>query len=69
MNAYHGRYRMAGLIARLRGARTTVLTVAGFSGLTASAGIAFGLAAGIAVGSLACFAIEYLSDDEKGGTS
>lgn len=60
---------MAGLIARLRDARTAVLTVGGFSSLTASVGLAFGLAAGLAAGGVSLLLVEFLSGDGKGGVS
>jgi hypothetical protein len=43
-------------------ARTTVLTMAGFGGLTAAAWTV-ALPLGLAVAGLSCFALEYLADD------
>lgn len=44
-------------------ARTAVLTVAGFGGLTASAWTGLGTWAGLAAGGLSCLVIEYLTSD------
>ena len=51
--------KLAPLWAR---ARTTVLTMAGFGGLTAAAWTV-ALPLGLAVAGLSCFALEYLADD------
>lgn len=55
---------MTGLIARARGARTTLLTLAGFGSLTASAWVAFGLAAGLAASGVSALVLEYLTGDD-----
>lgn len=44
-------------------ARTAVLTVAGFGGLTASAWTGLGTWAGLAAGGLSCLIVEYLSGE------
>ena len=56
---------MTGLGARLRGARTELLTVAGFGSLTASAWVAFGLAAGLAAVGVSALVVEFLTGDEE----
>lgn len=55
---------MTGLIARARGARTTLLTLAGFSSLTASAWVSFGIGAGLAALGASALVLEYLTDDQ-----
>ncbi|WP_424891799.1 hypothetical protein [Streptomyces sp. XH2] len=49
---------------RWRAVRTSVLTVAGFTSLTASAWVAFGLAAGLAVLGVCLLVIEFLTAGE-----
>lgn len=56
---------MTGLGARLRGARTELLTLGGFGSLTASAWTAFGLAAGLAALGVSALVIEFLTGDEE----
>jgi hypothetical protein len=53
------------LIARARGARTALLTVVGLGSLSASAWVAFGLAAGLAAAGAAALVLEYLTTDEE----
>ncbi|MEU2510557.1 hypothetical protein [Streptomyces syringium] len=48
-------------------ARTTVLTLSGFGGLTAAAWTV-ALPLGLAVGGLSCFALEYLTETDGGRT-
>lgn len=45
-------------------ARTSVLTVAGFGGLTASAWVGLGAWAGLAAGGVSCLIVEYLGGDD-----
>lgn len=45
-------------------ARTSVLTVAGFAGLTAAAWTGLGTAAGLAAGGVSCLLLEFLSGEE-----
>jgi len=56
---------VTGLIARAREARTTLLTLGGFGSLTASAWVAFGLAAGLAAVGVSAFVLEFLTGDEE----
>lgn len=56
---------MTGLGARLRGARTELLTLTGFGSLTASAWTAFGLAAGLAAVGVSALVVEFLTGDEE----
>jgi hypothetical protein len=56
---------VTGLGARLRGARTELLTLGGFGSLTASAWVAFGLAAGLAATGLSALVVEFLTGDEE----
>ncbi|MFL5911260.1 MAG: hypothetical protein ACJ768_11890 [Gaiellaceae bacterium] len=56
---------MTSLIARARGARTALLTVVGLGSLSASAWVAFGLAAGLAAAGAAALVLEYLTTDEE----
>jgi hypothetical protein len=56
---------VTGLGARLRGARTELLTLGGFSSLTASAWVAFGLAAGLAALGVSALVVEFLTGDEE----
>lgn len=51
------------LMAALARVRTTALTLAGFSGLTAAAWTV-ALPLGLAVAGLSCFALEYLTDND-----
>lgn len=46
-------------------ARTGVLTVTGFSGLSAAAWTAWGTAAGLAVSGASCLIVEALSGEDK----
>ncbi|MFE0378347.1 hypothetical protein ACFW1M_22815 [Streptomyces inhibens] len=48
-------------------ARTTLLTLAGFGGLTAAAWTV-ALPLGLAAAGLSCFALEYLTADDNGRT-
>ena len=56
---------MTSLIARASGARTALLTVTGLGSLTASAWVAFGVAAGLAAAGVAALVLEYLTGDEE----
>jgi len=56
---------VTGLIARAREARTTLLTLSGFGSLTASAWVAFGLAAGLAATGVSALVLEFLTGDEE----
>ena len=53
------------IVAKLRDARTAVLTVAGFGGLTASAWATWGLGAGLGCFGASCLLVEYLSGEES----
>lgn len=55
---------MASIVAKLRDARTAVMTVAGFGSLTASAWTAFGTAAGLAATGVSFLIVEFLTTDE-----
>lgn len=56
--------RLRKLIPLWAQARTSVLTVAGFGSLTASAWTAWGTAAGLAVGGVSCLVLEFLGGDD-----
>lgn len=56
---------MTGLGARLRGARTELLTLGGFGSLTASVWTAFGLSAGLAAIGVSALVLEFLTGDEE----
>jgi hypothetical protein len=55
---------MTSLIARLEAARTAVLTIAGFSSLTASAWTVWGTGAGLAGAGASLLLLEFLSGEE-----
>lgn len=55
---------MTSLIGRAREARTALLTISGFSSLTASAWVAFGLAAGLAAAGVSALVLEFLTTDD-----
>lgn len=55
---------MASAVAKLRAARSAVLTLTGFGALTASAWTGLGTWAGLAAGGLSCLVVEYLTGEE-----